>query len=79
MENINKYRRAFADSFDVSESDVDKLEYQSIPEWDSVGHMGLIAQLEEAFGIQIEMDDVVELGSYDKGKLILSKYGIKFQ
>jgi len=79
MENINKYRRAFADSFDVSESDVDKLEYQSIPEWDSVGHMGLIAQLEEAFGIQIEMDDVVELGSYDKGKLILAKYGIKFQ
>ncbi len=78
MENIKKYRKAFAESFDTSEAEVEKLEYQSIPEWDSVGHMGLIAQLEEAFGIQIEMDDVVELGSYDKGKEILSKYGIQF-
>lgn len=77
MENEKKYKKAFAESFDVSESEVEKLEYQSIPEWDSVGHMGLIAQLEEAFGIQIEMDDVVELGSYAKGKETLSKYGIQ--
>ena len=77
MENEKKYRKAFAESFDVPESEVNQLEYQSIPEWDSVGHMGLIAQLEEAFGIEIEMDDVVELGSYSKGKEILIKYGIQ--
>ena len=76
MENIEKYKKAFVDSLDVKELDVEKLEYQSIPEWDSVGHMGLISQIEEAFNIQIEMDDVVELGSYKIGIEILKKYNI---
>ena len=61
MGNIEKYKKAFVNSFEVKEEDVDKLEYQSIPEWDSVGHMGLISELEEAFNIQFEMDDVVLL------------------
>ena len=77
MENIEKYKKAFVNSFEVKEEDVDKLEYQSIPEWDSVGHMGLISELEEAFNIQFEMDDVVELGSYVKGIEILKKYQIE--
>ena len=77
MENIEKYKKAFVNSFEVKEEDVDKLEYQSIPEWDSVGHMGLISELEEAFNIQLEMDDVVELGSYFKGIEILKKYQIE--
>ena len=77
MENIEKYKKAFVNSFEVKEEDVDKLEYQSIPEWDSVGHMGLISELEEAFNIQFEMDDVVELGSYYKGIEILKKYQIE--
>ena len=77
MGNIEKYKKAFVNSFEVKEEDVDKLEYQSIPEWDSVGHMGLISELEEAFNIQFEMDDVVELGSYFKGIEILKKYQIE--
>jgi len=77
MTNIEKYKKAFVNSFEVKEEDVDKLEYQSIPEWDSVGHMGLISELEEAFNIQFEMDDVVELGSYFKGIEILKKYQIE--
>ena len=31
----------------------DELEYNTIPEWDSVAHMTLIAALEEAFDIKI--------------------------
>ena len=77
MTNIEKYKKAFVHSFEVKEEEVDKLEYQSIPEWDSVGHMGLISELEEAFNIQFEMDDVVELGSYFKGIEILKKYQIE--
>ena len=47
--------------------------------WDSVGHMSLIANLEEAFDIMMEMDDIIDLSSYEKGKEILSdNYGIAF-
>jgi acyl carrier protein len=55
----------------------DEFKYQSIPEWDSVGHMGLIAGLEEAFEIMLEMDDIIEFSSYKQGVDILAKYEIE--
>lgn len=77
MENKIKYDTAFIESFGIDESALDGLEYQSIDEWDSVGHMGLIAEIEEAFGIELEMDDVIDFSSYVKGKEILKKYNIE--
>ena len=56
-----------------------KLNYQDIEAWDSVGHMGLIAAIEEAFGIMMEADDIIDFSSFEKGKEILStKYNIAF-
>ena len=77
MENKIKYNSAFTESFGVDESLLDDLEYESVMEWDSVGHMGLIAEIEEAFDIELEMDDVIDFSSYVKGKDILKKYNIK--
>ena len=56
----------------------DDLEYNSIPEWDSVGHMGLIAELEEVFDIMMEMDDIIDFSSYKKGFELIAKYGVEF-
>ena len=47
-------------------------------EWDSVGHMGMIAGLEDAFEITMEMDDIIDFESYNKCKELLSKYNISF-
>ena len=77
MENIIKYDTAFTESFGIDESALDDLEYESILEWDSVGHMGLIAEIEEAFDIELEMDDVIDFSSYVKGKEILKKYKVE--
>jgi|TARA_Y100001935_G_C17308994_1_gene514405 acyl carrier protein len=77
MKNIEKYNAAFIESFEVDEAVLDNLEYESITEWDSVGHMGLIGEIEEAFDIQLEMDDVIDFGSYAKGKEILKKYNLE--
>ena len=79
MENKKKYDNAFLDSFDIDETAVviEDLEYESIVEWDSVGHMGLIAEIEEAFNIELEMDDVIDFSSYVKGKEILKKYNVE--
>ena len=79
MTNREKYDNAFMETFEIkTEQLTEKLEYQSIAEWDSVGHMTLIANLEEEFEIDLEMDDVIEFGSYLTGLLTLEKYGIKF-
>ena len=52
MNNKDKYDKVFIDCFSVDEAKLQKnLEYNSITQWDSVGHMSMIAALEEAFDI----------------------------
>ncbi len=77
-EQLSKYNRDFIEVFGILEGQLNSsLTYQSIDSWDSVGHMELIAKLESAFEIMIEMDDVIDFNSYEYGMKILNKYGIK--
>jgi len=79
MTTEEKYTQAFVDAFSIDAETAKTLKFQQIPAWDSVGHMGLIAQLEEQFGIMMEPDDIVDLSSYDKGKeMLAAKYGVEF-
>jgi len=71
-----KYLKAFTETFNVTSEQAQALSYQVIPEWDSVGHMTLIAAIEEAFDIMLEMEDIIDFGSFEKGKDILKKYGV---
>ena len=78
MTNKEKYETIFMDSFSIDKTKLnDKLVYESVPDWDSVGHMGLIAELEESFEIEMETDDIIDFSSFDKGKEILKKYNVK--
>jgi citrate synthase len=42
---------------------VDSLAFNSIPEWDSLAHVNLILSLEEAYGVPIDEDRMIELTS----------------
>lgn len=77
MSNSDKYAKIFVKIFSVSKSKLKKLKYQSIPQWDSVGHMSMIGSLEKAFKITMDIDDIVDFSSYEKGKKILKKYKVK--
>ncbi len=77
MNNIDKYDKVFMECFSVDKTKLKKnLEYNSISQWDSVGHMSMIAALEEAFDVVFEMDDIIDFSSYNTGKEILKKYKI---
>ena len=78
MTNLEKYDEAFVSTFEIDKEKLPGLKYQDIAAWDSVGHMSLIAALEDAFDIMMDTDDIIDLSSYEKGKEILSKkeYGI---
>lgn len=79
MSNKEKYVNAFVEALEVSVDQVVGLKYQEIPNWDSVGHMGLIAAIEDAFDIMMDTDDIIDLSSFEKGMEILSKnYDIEF-
>ena len=71
-----KYNNAFIVSLDVTEDQLNGLSYQDVPAWDSVGHMGLISELEDVFDIQFETDDIVDFNSYEKGIELLAKYDV---
>ena len=77
MTNKEKYDQVFIDSFSITADQLNEsLVYQSVQQWDSIGHMGMVAALEEAFDIMMETDDIIDFGSYNKGVELLSKYNV---
>ena len=79
MNNHEKYDAAFIQVFEIEQDQLNSsLEYQSIKQWDSVGHMALVAELEDVFDIMLDMDDIVDFGSYKIGIETMKKYGVEF-
>lgn len=79
MTNLEKYEQAFCEALELTKDQLNGLEYQQTANWDSVGHMGLIAAIEDAFDIMMDTDDIIDLSSFEKGKEILAKnYNIEF-
>jgi phosphoribosylamine-glycine ligase len=70
MANIEKYNQAFIETLEVAEDKLATLKYHDVEAWDSVGHMTLMAALEDAFDIMMETEDIVDFSSYEKGKEI---------
>ena len=79
MSNKQKYQDIFVKSLSIETKKFnEKIKYNEIPEWDSIGHMTLMSGLEEAFKITMDTDDIVDFSSFKKGFEILEKYGVKF-
>ena len=80
MTNLEKYDQVFIKAFGITEDKLSGLKYQDIPAWDSVGHMQLIAELEDTCDIMRDTDDIIDFSSYEKGKELLAKseYGVEF-
>lgn len=78
MHTQQNLQEVIARAFNIAPTDIsDELEYQSIPEWDSVSHLVLVTELEAAYGITIDMEDVLTMGSVAKVKELLTKYNVK--
>lgn len=77
MNNKDKYNKVFINSFSINKKILRKnISFNEIPEWDSIGHMNLIGNLEKTFSISIVSDDIMNFISYNKGIKILKKYGV---
>mgnify|MGYP000870949923 FL=1 len=80
MSNKEKYKETFIKSLSITDDKFnEKIKYNEIEEWDSIGHMTLISGLEESFKITFETDDIIDFSSFKKGQEILSKkYKVDF-
>ena len=78
MLSAKKYSEIFKTALNVGDDKVNEnLKYNEIDEWDSIGHMTLMAALEEEYKISLKTDDIVDFSSFKKGIEILKKYNIK--
>jgi acyl carrier protein len=74
-EDSARLAEVFSKSLGVDISTIsDGLTYNSVPEWDSIAHMALVAAIEEAFDIMIDTEDVIDMSSFAKAKEIVKKY-----
>jgi len=79
MNNEQKLRELFAEALQINiEQVTEDLTYNSIPEWDSIAHMTLISEIDNAFDTMLDTDDVLDISSFAKAKEILLKYDVKF-
>ena len=78
MSNFELYVNCFCDSFGITAEQCAGLAYQDIPEWDSVGHMQLVAALEETFDIMMDTEDILAMENFEKIMEILKKYDVEF-
>jgi acyl carrier protein len=78
MNNKNILESIFMNTLDLKKDQLPGLEYNSIQAWDSIGHMTLMSEIEENFGIYLDVDDIIGFSSYEIGIEILKKYNVEF-
>jgi len=77
--NREKLRTCFSQSLGIPvERVTDDLAYNTIEEWDSVGHMTLVAGIETAFDVMLDTDDILNLSSVSEAVTILRRHGVPF-
>jgi acyl carrier protein len=59
---LTKVQEAFKNAFDIDPQLVSmETGASDIPSWDSVGHLSLASNLEQIFGVSLDVDDLMEM------------------
>ena len=67
MSTVEKYSEIFKTALNISDNKLNEnIKYNEIEEWDSIGHMTLVAALEEEYKITLETDDIIDFSSFKK-------------
>ena len=73
----DRLRETFVTALDLdADVDVENLTYRDIEAWDSVGHMALIAAIEDDFDVQFETEQVIDLSSFKVAADMLRGLGV---
>lgn len=68
-------KEVFAEALDI---EIDEIEEDSsqdnLEDWDSLGHLNLISEIEKTFKVKITMDEVMAMTTYAKVKEVVSTH-----
>ena len=77
MDNNQKLVEIFAETLDLKPEEVtDDLSPKNCGQWDSVKNLLLLAEIETAFGISLDFQDLENMDTFGKVKEGLKKYGV---
>ena len=80
MNNDEKLISCFTNALKIQKDLViDSLKYQSIPQWDSIAHMALVAEIENLFDVMLDTEEILDMSSVSEVKKILGNHEINFQ
>ena len=73
----SRLSRVFTDALDLpADVDVTTLAYGRHEHWDSIGHMTLVAEIEDEFDVLLDTDDVIGLSDYAAAVALLDRLGV---
>ncbi|WP_026065704.1 acyl carrier protein [Actinoalloteichus spitiensis] len=77
MTLVERLRGVFVQALDLGQDvEVEKLEYRGVDAWDSVGHMTLVAAVEDEFDVQLDTDQVIDMSSFKVAADMLKNLGV---
>jgi acyl carrier protein len=73
----DKLKTIFAETFALNgDGFADSLSPDNVPGWDSLGHLKLVAAIQEAFAVELEVDDIMRMENVASIKEVLSSRGV---
>lgn len=80
MEKLKTYQKVFCEIFEVPEEILDDdFSANKFEKWDSVLQLSLVTQIEDAFDVMLEPEDIINFKSYVEGISILNKYDVNIR
>lgn len=73
-----KLQSIFAQVFKLRPGEyTDMLSPDTLPEWDSLGHIRLVTAMEEGFGLTFENEEIMDMSNVAAIKEILVRRGVR--
>jgi acyl carrier protein len=77
MTKKEKLIQAFSAGLGIPAStEMTTFEYRRIAQWNSMAHMQLVLEIESAFDIMLDTEEVLGLSSFEKALEIVSSHGV---
>ena len=71
---MNGLNKILSEVFQISETAItDHLSIDDVDGWDSLTHMDLVASIEESFGFELTMDEILEMRSVKQIREVVSR------
>lgn len=72
-----RLRAVFREALELEpDTDPAELVFRNHPNWDSLGHMTLVVAIENEFGVEIDVDQIIEIDCFEAAANVLRKAGV---